>query len=89
MRLLQFCFEGMTKRLTQSDDFVFYYFKVWFWSRDRPDARKQARARLGVRLFIDPSTGGPWMYIFNPRVDSIDALEKGEPDDGVPEDEVA
>ena len=78
IELLQYCYEGMTKRLTQSDDFVYYHFKIWYWSRAKPNAKKKKRARLGARLLIDPSTGGPWLYIFNERVDTIDALEVGE-----------
>lgn len=82
-RLMQYCYDGMMKKLTQTDDFLFYYFKVWYWDRERPNAKKQRRARLGARLFLDPSTGGPWLYIFRPGVDSIDALKQGEP----PQDE--
>jgi len=77
-KLLAYCYEGMAKKLTQTDDFVFYYFKIWYWSRTKPKAKKQARARLGARLFLDPSTNAPWMYIFHPNVDSIDMLEPGE-----------
>jgi hypothetical protein len=79
--LLQYCYEGMTKKLATEDDFLQYFFKIWYWPRYRPDARKKARARLGARLFLDPSTEGPWLYIFNPRVDDIDALTRGEPDE--------
>ena len=77
-KLLAYCYEGMAKKLTQTDDFIFYYFKIWYWSRTKPKAKKASRARLGARLFLDPSTGGPWMYIFHPSVDSIDTLKKGE-----------
>ena len=76
--LLQHCYEGMTKKLTQEDDFVFYTFKVWFWSRNRPRAKKKQKMRLGARLFLNPSTKGPWMYIFAPNVDHIDMLKRGE-----------
>ena len=80
--LLQHCYEGMAKKLATEDDFIQYFFKVWYWRRDKPNAKKQARARLGARLFLDPSTGGPWLYIFAPNVDSIDTLEQGTaPDD--------
>lgn len=78
IELLQYCYEGMIKRLTQTDDFVYYSFKIWYWGRNNPKAKKKKRARLGARLFLDPSTGGPWLYIFNERVDSIDDLECGE-----------
>jgi len=77
-RLLAACYEGMVKKLTQTDDFVFYYFKIWFWNRDKPKAKKMSRARLGARLLLSPSTNDPWMYIFDPNVDHIDMLEPGE-----------
>jgi len=78
MELLQYCYDGMLKRLTKSEDFLFYRFKVWYWGRENPAAKKKKRTRLGARLFLDPSTGGPWLYIFNERVDTIDMLKKGE-----------
>lgn len=78
IELLQYCYDGMLKKLTQQDDFLYYPFKIWYWDRNRPQAKKKRRARLGARLFLDPSTGGPWLYIFNEKVDSIDALEPGE-----------
>ena len=76
--LLKSCYEGMTKKLATEEDFVYYPFKHWYWPAHRPEAKKQVKAALGARLFLDPSTGGPWMYIFNERVDTIDTLEKGE-----------
>lgn len=79
VELLQYCYNGMAKRLATEDSFLYYYFKTWYWRRHHPDAKKKKRARLGARLFLDPSTEGPWMYIFDPRVDTVDALEKGEP----------
>ena len=86
IELLQYCYDGMLKRLTQSDDFLYYYFKIWYWSRSSPQARKKKRGRLGARLFLDPSTGGPWLYIFAPNIDSIEDLERGEAlQTGVPE----
>ena len=74
--LLQYCYEGMAKKLATDDGFLYYTFKVHFWSRGRPKAKKMDRRKLGARLFLDPSTGGPWLYIFAPNVDSIDALKK-------------
>lgn len=76
--LLQSCYEGMAKKLAVEDDFLLYYFKIWYWRRGTPNAKKQGRARLGARLMLDPSTEGPWLYIFDPRVDKIDALVQGE-----------
>ena len=76
--LLQYCYDGMTKKLATSDDFVSYQFKIWYWSRKKPNAKKMSRARLGARLMLDPSTDTPWLYIFDPLVDYIDLLEKGE-----------
>lgn len=76
--LLQYCYEGMIKKLATQDDFLWYPFKIWFWSRNRPNSKKKQRLRLAARLFLDPSMEGPWLYIFAENVDSIDALEKGE-----------
>ena len=81
IELLQHCYDGMAKKLATDDGFLFYYFKIWYWDRSRRDAKKKSRARLGARLFLDPSTDGPWLYIFEPNVDSIDALEQGEAPD--------
>jgi hypothetical protein len=77
--LLRSCYDGMTKRLAKNDDFVFYEFYHWYWRRNQPAAKKMKKVRLGARLFLDPSTEGPWMYIFDPRVDTIDKLERGQP----------
>lgn len=80
--LLQSCYDGMLKRLTQEDDFVFYYFKTRYWPADAGSGiRKKKRARLGARLFLDPSTEGPWLYIFDPEADTADQLEQGDPPD--------
>lgn len=81
IELLQYCYQGMAKKLAAEDDFLYYEFKVWFWSRIKPNANKKRRARLGARLFLDPSTDGPWLYIFSPGVDYIDTLKKGEAPD--------
>lgn len=81
VELLQYCYDGMTKRLAVSDDFVFYYFKIWFYDRYATGKeKKKHRVRLGARLFIDPQTGGPWLYIFHPERDHIQDLKKGEID---------
>jgi len=79
--LLQYCYDGMAKKLATTDDFLYYEFKAHFWSRDRPAAKKKQKWKLGARLLLDPSTDGPWLYIFAPNVDSIDTLEKGDPPD--------
>lgn len=78
--LLQYCYDGMTKELARHDDFVYYSFKAWYWDRKRPGAKKQSKIKLGARLLLDPSTGGPWLYIFDPNVDTIDMLKAGAPD---------
>jgi hypothetical protein len=75
--LLQYCYEGMAKKLAAEDDFLYYDFKVWYWSRDRPNAKKMQKWILGARLMLDPSTDGPWLYIFAPNVDQIEDLEHG------------
>ena len=77
--LLNQCYEGMIKKLATADDFVYYDFIAFYWSRNRPRATKQQRWKLGARLLLDPSTETPWMYIFAPNVDRIDTLEKGQP----------
>ena len=77
--LLQYCYDGMSKKLATEDDFLWYEFKVFYWDRDRPNAKKMQRWKLAARLFLDPSTGGPWMYIFAPNVDSVDTLKAGDP----------
>lgn len=74
--LLVACHEGMLKRMAVSDDFVFYKFKHWHWSAHEPERSKKTKTTLGARLLIDPSTEEPWMYIFDPYVDHIDALEE-------------
>lgn len=78
IRLLTACYEGMIKELAKHDDFVFYDFKHWYWKRGKPKAKKMAQARLGARLFMDPETNAPWMYIFLMYVDSIDTLKSGD-----------
>jgi len=75
--LLQYCYEGMAKKLATEEDFLWYGFKVRYWDRNRPKAKKQVKDRYAARLFLDPSTDGPWLYIFDPSVDHIDTLEKG------------
>jgi hypothetical protein len=82
VELLQYCYDGMLKKLSVEDDFILYYFKVWYFDRDLPKKvgrklPKKKRARLAARLFRDPDTQGPWLYIFNPKEDSIDELTKG------------
>jgi len=79
--LLQYCYDGMAKKLAAEDDFLFYEFKAYYWDRDRPTAKKMTKVKLGARLFLDPSTDGPWLYIFIIGVDGIDALKKGEPNE--------
>ena len=80
--LLQCCYEGMTKRLAVSDDFVHYKFKVWYWDRTRKTSKKKRRAQLGARLFLHPDTNTPWMYIFNMLEDTANELKEGNvPDD--------
>jgi len=78
LRLLMSCYEGMAKKLASDDGFLWYDFKHWFWSRNRPEAKKMIKMKLAARLFLDPLTDGPWLYIFAPNVDSIDDLEQGE-----------
>lgn len=86
-RLLQHAYEGLGKKLAATDDFLYYNFKGWYWDKAKPKAKKMSRLLLGARLFLDPSTDGPWMYIFEPYIDSLDRLEqkpvnkKGEQDE--------
>ena len=77
IELLQYCYDGMIKKLAVQDDFVFYQFKVWYWCSVNRTKKKKRRAMLAARLFQDPDTQGPWLYIFNPKEDSIDELTKG------------
>jgi len=78
IELVTACYEGMLKRLTQTDSFLFYYFKCWIWGRYANAAtRKKQRKRYGARLFIDEN-GAPWLYIFNPKRDDGHELTKGE-----------
>lgn len=78
--LLTYAWEGMLKRLAVSDDFLQYFFKIWYWGKTVPKAsKKKTRTRLGARLFLDPDTGGPWLYIYSTfRNDTLDDLKKGE-----------
>ncbi len=76
--LIQYAYEGMLKKLSQQDDFLYYPFKCWFWDRDaNAETKKKRRRRFGARLFVQED-GTPWMYIFDPRTDRIEALEKGD-----------
>ena len=74
--LLQYCYDGMIKKLATQDDFVFYEFKVYFWDRSNSKRTKMIKEWVGARLLLDPSTEGPWLYIFSPFVDKIDTLTK-------------
>ena len=87
-RLLQYCYDGMSKKLATSDDFLSYEFKVHYWSRERVNAKKMVKWKLGARLMLDPSTDTPWLYISAPNVDSIDVLEKAQPPVDDPSDHV-
>ena len=79
--LLASCYEGMLKKLTQTDDFVFYEFKHWFWERYATAAKsKKEKAKLGARLFLGED-GGPWLYIFDPVMDNgsdLKVVDDGE-----------
>jgi hypothetical protein len=78
IELIQACYEGMLKKLTQTDAFLFYYFKHWIWKRYAgAETKKKKRVRYGARLFIDED-GMPWLYIFNPKRDDGHELTKGE-----------
>ena len=78
IELVQACYEGMLKKLTQHDSFLYYTFKMWIWGRYANAAtRKKQRVRYGARLFIDED-GAPWLYIFNPKRDDGMELIKGE-----------
>jgi hypothetical protein len=80
---MQYAYEGMLKKLSQQDDFLYYPFKVWFWDRHaNANTKKKRRRRFGARLFVQED-GSPWMYIFDPRTDRIEALEKGDLSDEV------
>jgi hypothetical protein len=81
VELLQFCYDGMLKKLAVQDDFVSYAFKIWYFDRTLPKRTgrklpKKKRARLGARLFLSEETK-PWLYIFNPEEDTLDELTKG------------
>jgi hypothetical protein len=87
MELTQACYEGMLKKLTQTDNFLYYTFKHWIWPRHAGKAtRKKKRVRYGARLFVD-ETGEPWLYIFDPKKDSANDLEKGELDEVLTSDD--
>ncbi len=79
--LLQFCYEGMAKKLATSDDFLWYPFKIWYWDNQRPKAQKKRRGQLAARLFLYPHTEMPWLYIFDPRRDDGSELSKEKPDE--------
>ena len=76
--LLASCYTGMLKRLTQTDDFVFYKFKHFYWPVNATAvARKKCKRQFGARLFLD-SQELPWLYIFDLDWDSIENLKKAE-----------
>lgn len=76
--LLQYCYDGMTKKLAVQDDFISYTFKAWYWCAVNRDRTKKRRIRLGARLFLADASS-PWLYIFNPEEDTLDELTKGTP----------
>lgn len=87
--LLQHAYEGMLKKLTQTDDFLYYPFKCWYWDRHAgPKTKKKRRARYGARLFVNED-GMPWMYIFDLKHDRIENLEKAELNEDVESDSSA
>lgn len=76
--LISSCYDGMIKRLTQDDEFVYYKFKHWFWPPlANANTKKKRKRTFGARLFLNEN-GEPWLYIFDIERDSIEALEKGE-----------
>ncbi len=75
--LLQYAYEGMTKKLAVQDDFVSYAFKAWYWDRTRKNSKKKRRIKLGARLFLHPEDSTPWLFIFNPEKDGLNDLEEG------------
>lgn len=82
--LLENCYKGLGKKLATEEDFLWYEFEHWYWLRQLARAKKMRRVKLAARLFLDPSTNGPWLYIFDKSNDTIDALEKGQPLDAGP-----
>jgi len=78
VELLQYCYDGMAKKLAVQDDFVYYTFKIWYWCPVNRNKTKKRRARLAARLFLDPDTNKPWLYIFNPTEDKINELTEGK-----------
>jgi hypothetical protein len=71
--VLEASYEELLKQLAQLGDdeeaFLYYPFKAWYWSRHKPKAKKKVHKELGARLFINPDTDEPWLYLFDPEVD--------------------
>lgn len=75
--LIASCYQGMIKRLSVDDTFVFYKFKHFYWDRYASAfTKKKHKVKLGARLFLD-SSGVPWLYIFDLERDKIESLKKG------------
>jgi hypothetical protein len=79
--LLDSAWKGMGKALAEEPERVAYPFKHWFWERDRPKAKKQAKAKFAARLLLDPDTEEPWILIFDPQRDNEGVLRHGEPEE--------
>ena len=77
--LLDSCWKGMGKALATEPERLSYSFKHWYWPKDRPKAKKQAKAQLAARLLLDPETEEPWILIFDPITDHDGVLKHGEP----------
>ena len=85
VELITAVWEGMLKRLAADradEGFVWFPFKFWYWpataqmvNRKPP---KKKRIRLGARLFLDPITDEPWLYVFDTNKDDGSELEKAD-----------
>jgi len=89
-QLISSCSDGLTKKMAadpeDADGFVYFRFKHFYWQAGRDAAKKKAKTKVGCRLFIHPTTGQPWMLLFDPDYDYAIELEKGPAPDAANDD---
>ncbi len=89
-QLLEACSDGLQKKLAgdpnDEEGFVYFQFKHFFWDRDRDEAKKKTKMKMGCRLFLHPDDGKPWMCVVDPDYDYALELKKGTPLDASNDD---
>lgn len=81
--LLKSCFEGLGKALAADDSRLSFKFNHWYLRKNKPNAKKRAKIKIGGRLLLHPETEEPWLLLFDPAFDHASQLKEGE----IPNDE--